>query len=70
MPKSITITLTQDEAEIILDALDTDLEAYVDAANDARANSNRADVGTFTEAAERVKAVKSRLREVFDLDGD
>lgn len=62
MLKPITITLTEDEAEIILDALDTDLEGYVDAANDARANGNRADVATFTEASERIKAVKERLR--------
>lgn len=62
MLKPITITLTEDEAEIILDALDTDLEGYVDAANDARANGNRTDVATFTEASERIKAVKERLR--------
>jgi hypothetical protein len=62
MLKPITITLTEDEAEIILDALDTDLEGYVDAAKDARANGNRTDVATFTEASERIKAVKERLR--------
>jgi hypothetical protein len=64
MPNSLIVTLSPDEAEIILDALDTDLEAYVDAAKDARANGNRADVRTFTEAAERIEAVKSRLRAI------
>ena len=66
MPKSITLTLTEDEAEIIVDALDTDLEGYVDAAKDARANGNRADVQTFTEAAERISAVKDKIRKLID----
>ncbi len=66
MPKTITLTLTEDEAEIIVDALDTDLEGYADAVDDARANRNRADVETFTQAAERIKAVKARLRAALD----
>ncbi len=66
MPKSIQLTLTEDEAEIIVDALDTDLEGYVDAAKDARANGNRADVATFTDAADRIKAVKEKLRKLID----
>ena len=64
MPKTIELKLTQDEAEIILDALDTDLEGYVDAANDARANGKRADVATFTEAGERIKAVKAKVEKL------
>ena len=36
MAKSITLKLTEDEAEIIVDALDSDLEGYTDAAKDAR----------------------------------
>lgn len=66
LPKSITLTLTEDEAEILVDALDTDLEGYVDAAKDARANGNRADVATFTEAAERISAVKDKIRKLID----
>lgn len=66
MPKSITIKLTEDEAEIIVDALETDLEGYVEAAGDARANGKRADVATFTEAAERVKAMIKRFRAEID----
>ena len=61
MPDTIKLTLTTDEAEIIVDALETDLEGYVDAAKDARANGNRADVATFTEAADRIKAVKEKI---------
>jgi hypothetical protein len=64
MPKPIQLTLTPDEAEIIVDALDTDLEGYVDAAADARANGNRADVATFTEAADRIRAVRAKLQKL------
>jgi hypothetical protein len=62
MANSITLKLTQDEAEIIVDALETDLEGYIDAANDARANGKRADVATFTEAGTRIRAVMERIR--------
>jgi len=61
MADTIKLTLTTDEAEILVDALETDLEGYVDAAKDARANGNRADVATFTEAADRIKAVKEKI---------
>ncbi|HEX8191777.1 MAG TPA: hypothetical protein VF552_02670 [Allosphingosinicella sp.] len=64
MPKTIDLKLDQDEAEIILDALDTDLEGYIDAANDARANGKRSDVATFTEAADRIKAVKAKVEKL------
>jgi hypothetical protein len=60
--KTITLTLNEDEAEIIIDALESDLEGYEDSAKDARANGNRADVITFTEAAKRIKAVRDRVR--------
>ena len=62
MPKTITLKLTEDEAEILIDALEVDLEGYTDAIKDARANSNRADVATFTEAAARITAVRDRIR--------
>ena len=66
MAKTIDLKLTPDEAEIIVDALDTDLEGYVDAAADARANGNRADVATFTEAADRIRAVRDKIRKLID----
>jgi hypothetical protein len=66
MAKSITLKLTEDEGEIIVDALDTDLEGYNDAAKDARANGNRADVATFAEAAARITAVRDRIRAMLD----
>ena len=66
MPKTITLTLNEDEAEIIFDALEADLEGYVEAAKDARANGKRSDVSTFTEAADRITKVRDRLRTELD----
>lgn len=57
----ISMTFTQDEAEIIVDALDADLEGYEESAKDAKANGNKSDVETFSEAAARIKAVRSRI---------
>ena len=66
MAKTITMTFTEDEAEIIADALESDLEGYVEAAKDARANGKRSDVETFTEAADRITKVRDRLRKELD----
>lgn len=62
MSKTINLKLTEDDAEILIDALETDLEGYEDAAKDARANGARADVATFGEAATRIKAVIEKVR--------
>jgi hypothetical protein len=62
MAKTITLKLTEDEAEIIVDALDADLEGYLESAKEARGNNRRAEVQTFTEAAERITAVRDRIR--------
>jgi hypothetical protein len=62
MAKSFTFTFTEDEAEILVDALDTDMEGYEESVKDARANGNRADVMTFSEAAARIKSVRDRIR--------
>jgi hypothetical protein len=62
MAKTITLKLTEDEAEIIVDALDVDLEGYLESAKEARGNNRRAEVQTFTEAAERITAVRDRIR--------
>ena len=66
MREKLQLTLTEDEAEIIVDALDTDIEGYVDAAKDARANGKRSDVETFEEAAGRIRAVKDKIRKLID----
>jgi len=64
MAGAIKLTLTEDEAEILIDALEADLEGYVEAAKEARGNNNRADVETFTEAAQRIQALMTRLRKL------
>lgn len=66
MSKTISLTLTQDEAEILIDALEADLEGYEDSTKDARANGNRADVQTFTEAATRIKALMEKIRPLVE----
>ena len=58
---AIKLTLTEDEVEILVDALDADMEGYVEAAKEARGNMRREEVATFTEAAERIKALKTKL---------
>ncbi len=59
--KSFDFTFTEDDAEILIDALDADMEGYEDSIRDARANGNRADVTTFTEARDRIRAVRERI---------
>lgn len=60
--KTITLTLTEDEAEILIDALESDLEGYLESAKEARGNNRRAEVQTFTEAAERITAVRDKVQ--------
>ena len=66
MSKPIKLSLTQDEIEIIVDALDADMEGYVEAAKEARGNSRREEVATFTEAAQRILAIKTKLEELVE----
>ena len=58
----MSIKFSEDELEIIADALESDLEGYVEVTKDARANRNMADVETFTEASERIAAVLKKVR--------
>ena len=66
MTKSIQLTLTEDEAEILVDALEADMEGYLESAKEARGNNNREDVKTFTEAAERIAAMIGKIRDLLD----
>ncbi len=66
MADTHTITLSSDEIEILVDALDADMEGYVEAAKEARGNNRREEVATFTEAAQRILAVKTRLEELVE----
>jgi len=63
---TIKLTLTEDEAEILLDALEADMEGYLESAKEARGNNIRADVKTFSEAAERIQALINKIRPLVD----
>lgn len=65
MAKTLTLKLTEDEAEMIIDALEVDLEGYAESAGEARANRNHADVATFTEAAMRIKTLMDKVKELL-----
>ena len=64
--KTIKLTLTEDEAEILVDALEADLEGYLESAKEARGNNNRADVATFTEAAQRIDGLMKKIQALLD----
>jgi hypothetical protein len=64
--KAIKLTLTEDEAEMIVDALEADMEGYLESAKEARGNANREDVKTFTEAAERIGKLAEKIRALVE----
>ena len=66
MAESITLTLTPDEVEMIADALEVDLEGYVESAKEARQSGSSADVTMFTEAALRVQKLLTRVQELIE----
>ena len=66
MSKTIKLALTEDEIEMLVDALEVDLEGYLESAKEARGNNNRDDVKTFTEAAERIGALMGKLRVLIE----
>lgn len=63
MPATIKLALTEEEVEMLIDALEADQEGYVEAAKEARGNNNREDVATFSEAAQRIDALMAKLRQ-------
>ena len=66
MSKTIDLKLTEEEVEMLIDALEVDQDGYVEAAKEARGNNNREDVATFTEAGERIAALMARLRSLVE----
>jgi hypothetical protein len=68
MPDAISLKLTEEEIEMLIDALEADQEGYVEAAKEARGNNAREDVATFTEAAERIGALMGKLRKLVGED--
>ena len=68
MSDTIDLKLTEEEIEMLIDALEADQEGYVEAAKEARGNNNRDDVATFTEAAERIGALMGKLLKLVGED--
>lgn len=66
MSKTIALKLSEEEVEMLVDALEVDLEGYQEAAKEARGNNNRDDVKTFTEAGERITALMEKLRALVE----
>ncbi len=66
MTDSITLTLSPDEIEMIVDALEADLEGYVEAAKEAREDGNKEDLTTFAEAATRIQGLMTRLQNLVE----
>jgi cell fate (sporulation/competence/biofilm development) regulator YlbF (YheA/YmcA/DUF963 family) len=64
--KTVTLKLSADELEILSDALEADLEGYVEAAKEARGNNRREEVATFTEAAQRIQAVLTKVQDLIE----
>lgn len=66
MTDTIQVSLTSDEVEMLVDALEADMEGYVEAAKEARGNGNRDDVKTFTEAATRIQTLMAKLQDLVE----
>ena len=66
MADTVSIDLTQDELEMLVDGLESDMEGYVEAAKEARGNTRRDEVATYTEAAQRILALKTRFEELIE----
>lgn len=66
MNDTIQLSLTADEVEILVDALEADMEGYVEAAKEARGSGNRADLQMFTEAATRIQTLLSKLQDLVE----
>jgi hypothetical protein len=66
MNQTINLSLTSDEIEMLVDALEADMEGYVESAKEARGNGNRDEVQTFTEAATRIQTLMSKLQDLVE----
>ena len=66
MADTINVPLTEDELAILIDALESDMEGYLESAKEARMNNNREDIVTFTEAATRIEVLLARLQDLVD----
>ncbi|MCC2601029.1 hypothetical protein LKO31_00960 [Sphingopyxis sp. FBM22] len=62
MAENMNLSFTEDELEMIVDALEADMEGYIEASKEARDAGNKEDVDTFSEAAERIQSLLTRLQ--------
>lgn len=66
MAGKIKLELSSDELEMVVDALEADMEGYLESAREARGANNRDDHVTFTEAASRIQPLLSRLQDLIE----
>ena len=66
MADTVSIKLNQDELEILVDALEADMEGYVEAAKETRGNTRRDEVATYTEAATRIQTLLTKLQDLIE----
>jgi hypothetical protein len=62
MSRTFDLNLTEEELEMLVDALEADLEGYVEAAKEARGNNARDDVETFKDAALNIQKLMTKLQ--------
>lgn len=62
MAENTNLSFNADELEMIVDALEADMEGYIEASKEARDAGNKEDVETFSEAAERIQGLLTRLQ--------
>ncbi len=70
MSKTIKLNLTEDEIEILIDALELDHEGYADSIKESRGNNRRDEVKAYTEATERIAALMEKLRVLVGREED
>jgi hypothetical protein len=58
----IQLTLDASEVEILVDALEADLEDYIESAKEAGEEGSREQAQTFAEAATQVESVLRKVR--------
>ena len=63
MPDSMHLALEPDELAIVIDALEADMDDYVEAAKEAKAEGDVEQATDLAEAALRVQAVLQKARE-------
>lgn len=66
---TITLTLDEDEADIVLSALEEDRDNYLESARASYADGDKASGQAFGEAADRIKLVIEKVKKLVG-DGE